>query len=319
MHGVYNFLKPPGLTSHDVVSYARRVLGTKRIGHTGTLDPAAAGVLPLCVGHATRLVEYLQSERKTYSAEIAFGIETDTLDALGEIVARGDNSRVNAEKIRAVLPQFTGAISQIPPLYSALKRDGQSLHEIARAGGSVEIEARPVTIYDLQLRRFERAASTCASTCSAWIRVECGSGTYIRSLIRDIGRVLGCAATMNFLVRTQSGIFSLNDAILPQDLPNAIGFSLYTALQWCAEREIISTPCAQRLAHGQKTMIEAGNIINPHQGERVLVCDENRTIFALAVPDENGATSREGGRFRAEKVFFSDKTENSVRQDGLLA
>ena len=314
MHGVYNFLKPPGLTSHDVVSYARRVLGTRRIGHTGTLDPAAAGVLPLCVGHATRLVEYLQSSRKIYIAEMTFGTETDTLDALGEIVARGDNSGLNEEKIRALLPQFTGQISQIPPLYSALKRDGQSLHEIARAGGSVEIQARPVTIYDLQLTRFINTAST----CSAWIRVECGSGTYIRSLIRDIGRALECPSTMNFLVRTQSGHFSINDAILPSDLPSAVGFSLHTALQWCATREAISTPAAQRLAHGQKTMIESGTIINPNQGERVLVRDENQTIFALAVPDENGATAQEGGRFRAEKVFFSDNRGSSAAQCGLL-
>ncbi len=148
MHCVYNFLKPPGLTSHDVVSYARRVLGTKRIGHTGTLDPAAAGVLPLCVGHATRLVEYLQSGRKTYIAEISFGSETDTLDALGEIIARGEWSHLNEELVRAILPQFVGDIAQVPPLYSALKRDGQTLHQIARAGGHVEIEARSVVIYD---------------------------------------------------------------------------------------------------------------------------------------------------------------------------
>ena len=314
MHGVYNFLKPPGLTSHDVVSYARRVLGTKRIGHTGTLDPAAAGVLPLCVGHATRLVEYLQSERKTYRAEIIFGHETDTLDALGAIIARGDNSAANEDRIRAVLPQFTGQISQIPPLYSALKRDGQALHEIARAGGSVEIEARPVVIYNLQLTRFERTAST----CSAWLRVECGSGTYIRSLIRDIGHTLNCPATMNFLVRTQSGRFAIDDAVLPHDLGTATPFSLRTALNWCASREIVATPCAQRLAHGQKTMLEAGAIVNAGQGERVLVSDAERTIFALAVPDEKGATAIAGGRFRAEKVFFNTH-EDSPEPSGILA
>ncbi len=314
MHGVYNFLKPPGLTSHDVVSYARRVLGTKRIGHTGTLDPAASGVLPLCVGHATRLVEYLQSERKTYIAEIGFGSETDTLDALGQTIAHGDFSHLNEEKVRAILEQFTGKIAQIPPMYSALKRDGQSLHEIARAGGSVEIETRPVTIYDLQLTRFERAAST----CSAWIRVECGSGTYIRSLIRDIGRALECPATMNFLVRTQSGRFSINDAILPQHLADAAPFSLHTTLQWCATREIVSTAAAQRLSHGQKATIEAGNLTTENQNERVLVRNEAMTIFALATPDEIGASAREGGRFRVEKLFFNEEA-NVEQTRGLLA
>ncbi len=156
-----------------------------------------------------------------------------------------------------------------------------------------------------------------ASTFRAWIRVECGAGTYIRSLIRDIGHALNCPATMSFLVRTHSGHFSIDDAVLPQNLGAATPFSLHTALQWCATREIVTDAGAQRLAHGQKAMIEAGAILNIQQGERVLIRDRNRTIFALAVPDEIGANAQEGGRFRAEKVFFSD-SEASPEPSGLL-
>src|SRR4028119_1875675 len=125
MHGVLNLLKPPGMTSHDAVSFVRRVAGMKRVGHTGTLDPAAAGGLPIASGQATRLVEYLQAGRKTYIAELTFGYETDTLDAIGEVISEGDASHVDLESLRRVLDTFRGTISQTPPLYSAIKRDGK--------------------------------------------------------------------------------------------------------------------------------------------------------------------------------------------------
>ena len=149
MHGVLNILKPPGPTSHDIVAQARRALKTKRVGHTGTLDPAACGVLPLCIGHATRLVEYLQAARKIYVAEATFGFETDTLDAVGQTIARSDASHIDEAALNMALHRFRGEIAQVPPMFSALKREGKSLYELARAGETVEIEARAATIFAL--------------------------------------------------------------------------------------------------------------------------------------------------------------------------
>jgi tRNA pseudouridine55 synthase len=301
MHGVLNVLKPPGPTSHDIVSQARRALKTKRIGHTGTLDPAACGVLPICVGHATRLVEYLQATRKTYVAEASFGFETDTLDAMGTEVARSATARLYEAGVAGVLEQFRGEIAQVPPMFSALKRDGKSLHELARTGETVEIEARPATIFALELVGFEVRGGVPTAT----LRLECSPGTYVRSLVRDIGRALGTHATMTFLVRTQSGRFHIGDAVPPEDMKAEMLVPLAQALRWCAAREVESEALVQKLARGQKIVLDAGETQENGAGERVLVRGESGTA-ALALPDEAGASARGGGAYRAEKVFLSD-------------
>ena len=227
-HGVVNFLKPPGMTSHDAVSFVRRVANNKRVGHTGTLDPAAAGVLAICVGQATRLVEYLQAGRKTYLAEITFGTETDTHDAIGNVVSEGDASHVNLETLRRVLDQFRGRIQQTPPIFSAIKIDGQKLYDLARAGveeSEIEIAAREVEIHALVVTRF-LSSTRSDQKPRAMLRIECGSGTYIRSLVRDIGRALGCGATMTFLVRTQNGAFDIDEAWTPEQIESDFASAL---------------------------------------------------------------------------------------------
>ncbi len=241
------------MTSHDAVAFVRRTFNTKRVGHTGTLDPAAAGVLPICIGQATRLVEYLQRGRKTYLAEITFGIETDTLDATGEVVSVADASHVNLDNLRATLDQFRGTIAQTPPMYSAIKRDGKKLYELAREGADeaeLDIQPRQVEIYRLTvLRPIESSTRT-----RAMIKVECGSGTYIRSLVRDIGRALGCGATMSFLVRTQNGAFGIDESHTPEKVlsrgENAI-ISMHDVLRLCVRAVIEDDTATFHLSQGR--------------------------------------------------------------------
>jgi len=255
MHGVINLLKPPGMTSHDAVAFVRRALHIKRVGHTGTLDPAAAGVLPICVGQATRLAEYLQAGRKTYLAEATFGYETDTLDGVGQTVREGDPSGVTLDAMRGALEAFRGEIEQVPPAFSAIKRDGQKLYDLARAGQLDESELSPrrVTIYDVQPTRF--VPGVAGERLRALIHVECSSGTYIRSLVRDVGRALGCGATMTFLVRLQSGSFSIEDAVTLEDIaadPQAVLLPLRAVLRGLALPMATDDAAARTLAQGQR-------------------------------------------------------------------
>ncbi|MEI7555339.1 tRNA pseudouridine(55) synthase TruB [Candidatus Chlorohelix sp.] len=210
--GILNIYKEVGMTSHDVVAGVRRILHEKRVGHAGTLDPAAEGVLPVCVGHATRVVEYLSDSRKIYCADLVLGIETDTYDREGIIQAIGEVSDYSLAELERVLSKFRGAIMQVPPLYSAIKVAGQPLYKAARAGKGADIELvpRPVEIYESRITLWE----------SPWLRlwVECGKGTYIRSLVYDIGKELGCGAYMQHLVRVQSGGFHIKDAITLSEL-----------------------------------------------------------------------------------------------------
>jgi tRNA pseudouridine55 synthase len=208
MDGILNIVKPSGPTSHDVVARLRRVLRMKRIGHAGTLDPAASGVLLICLGKATRIVEYLMDQKKTYRAGVVFGVETDTEDASGKVVRERDPSTLTADDVKAVLPRFTGRIEQIPPMHSALHYRGRRLYEIAREGRTVERPARLVEVYSLDLVEFAPGVGA-----TAVLDVECSKGTYVRTLCADIGRELGCGAHMSSLVRTRIGRFGIEEAV----------------------------------------------------------------------------------------------------------
>jgi len=215
MDGFINLLKPPGMSSNDAVGFARRLLprGT-RVGHGGTLDPDAAGVLPVCVGRAARLFDYIIDKQKTYIAELRLGIETDTQDAGGQIVSRHDANAVTGADIRAVLPRFVGEIDQIPPAYSAIKRDGRRMYDLARRGEAVELEPRRVSVHSIEyLRR--------TGPHSHMLRVSCGKGVYIRTLCHDIGRALGVGGHMAFLLRSEAGAFHVNDACTLEELEAA--------------------------------------------------------------------------------------------------
>lgn len=207
INGVLNIFKPAGMTSHDVVGRVRRILHEKRVGHAGTLDPAAIGVLPVCVGQATRLVEYLTDARKIYCAEVRLGITTDTYDREGRVTSTAPVADFSREEIDQAAETLRGKILQIPPIYSAIKVGGQPLYKAARAGtaDSITLTPRPVEIYKLEITRWE----------NPWLRlwVECSKGTYIRSLVYDLGQQLGCGAFMHDLVRIQSGPFHLKDAV----------------------------------------------------------------------------------------------------------
>ena len=209
MDGILVVNKPQGGTSHDVVGRIRRLTHQKRVGHAGTLDPMATGVLLVCLGRATRVAEYLMESDKTYRAVVRLGVETDTYDAEGQVVATHPVN-VDESDLRAALVHFVGAIDQVPPMYSALKRKGKPLYQLARQGIEVEREPRRVTIYDISLRAWQPPDVT--------IYVRCSSGTYIRSLAHDIGAMLECGAHLAALTRLASGSFRLEDAATFQDL-----------------------------------------------------------------------------------------------------
>ncbi len=210
--GFVNFLKPPGMSSHDAVGCVRRVLGLKKAGHAGTLDPGASGVLPIAVGRATRLLEYVGGTRKAYRAELLFGMETDSGDDLGEIVAESGAPMPDEATLASAVHSLTGEISQTPPIYSAVKIGGRRACDLARANAAVEIPSRCVTVYRLEILARDERKKTLL------LDVECSKGTYIRSLCRDIGRAAGVPATMAFLVRRRVGDFSLDSAHTPEEL-----------------------------------------------------------------------------------------------------
>lgn len=209
--GILVINKAAGWTSFDVVARARRLTGQRRTGHAGTLDPAATGVLPVCLGQATRVVEYLGAQGKEYRATIHFGIETDTYDQEGAIVAEHPlPEEMDQAAIAAALPRFTGTVMQVPPMYSALKHNGQRLYDLARAGQEVERPPRPVRIDRLTILAWQPPLLD--------LEIACGKGTYIRSLAHDLGRVFGCGASLEALQRTRVGPFTLQESITLDDL-----------------------------------------------------------------------------------------------------
>ncbi|MFA6666735.1 MAG: tRNA pseudouridine(55) synthase TruB [Armatimonadota bacterium] len=213
MDGVLNLNKPSGPTSHDMVSRIRRIFHQRRVGHAGTLDPMASGVLVICLGEATRIVEYLMDSKKLYRASAVFGIQTDTEDSTGTVTARTDCRSITQEMVERALPGFTGKIMQVPPMASALHHNGRRLYDLARAGQVVERQPREVEIYSLRLISFKAGEHPAAT-----FDIECSKGTYIRTLCADIGSALGCGGHMSSLARLAVGRFALEDACSPDDL-----------------------------------------------------------------------------------------------------
>ncbi|MBM4465977.1 MAG: tRNA pseudouridine(55) synthase TruB [Chloroflexi bacterium] len=212
MNGILNIAKPAGMTSHDVVDRVRQMSGQRRVGHAGTLDPSATGVLVVCLGQASRVAEYLVASDKVYRAQIRLGVSTDTHDAAGEVTATAEVN-VREEEVREALAAFVGSIQQIPPMHSALKRKGTPLYKLARQGITVERESRSVEIHSIELLAWTRPVLT--------IRVKCSPGTYIRALARDLGQELGCGAHLQSLTRLASGHFTLEQAVSLDELAEA--------------------------------------------------------------------------------------------------
>ncbi|NLO97863.1 MAG: tRNA pseudouridine(55) synthase TruB [Peptococcaceae bacterium] len=242
MDGIINVLKPVGMTSADVVRWIQKVTKVKKVGHIGTLDPGAAGVLPVCLGKATRLVEYYTGQQKCYRAELTFGITTDTLDSYGVELSR-KIPNVNKDDLQKILPRFIGRIEQVPPMYSAVRKNGKHLYEYARQGLNIERETRQVVIDKLELLEWQEGDFP-----KAMLDITCSKGTYIRSLCYDIGQALECGAHMSFLLRLKSGNFDLDSAFTLEEIVNLLAendTSFLLSPEWGLELPQISIPSSR--------------------------------------------------------------------------
>ena len=212
MNKIVNILKPTGMTSHDVVSRVRRILNTKKVGHTGTLDPDASGVLPICIGKATKVSELILNKDKGYICELTLGITTDTYDSSGEILEKCEDFNVSLDELEKAFDSQRGEIKQLPPMYSALKINGKRMCDLVRSGRSDEIELkyRDVNIKKLEILSYKDN--------KVMFYVKCSKGTYVRSICYDVGQVLGCGGHMSFLLRTESGKFNLDNSITLEEL-----------------------------------------------------------------------------------------------------
>ncbi|MDD3925613.1 MAG: tRNA pseudouridine(55) synthase TruB [bacterium] len=308
MNGYINLIKPPGMTSHDLVAAVRRLTGERRVGHAGTLDPAASGLMIVALGQGTRLMEYAVAERKRYRAEMILGIETDSHDTTGRVTARHDASGVTPDELTTVMDRFKGDYSQIPPMVSAVKIGGRRLYDLARQGREVERAPRQVHIYDLEMTDF-----TAGDNPVILLDICCSKGTYIRTLCHDIGAGLGCGAAMSFLVRTESGTHRIGDACTLHDLSTK-GTRLRSASFGAASPEAakasaalteedffpflrkidglaaslpairLDTTQAERFRHGMGAQIAAGTA----SGEYRVYEEENRFIGIAEARIENG-------------------------------
>ena len=253
MDGVLNLLKPAGMNSHDAVASVRRLFRTKKVGHTGTLDPMAVGVLPICIGSATRAVEYLESDDKEYRCELLLGLNTDTCDVWGantgvidvaEAGGKVDMADVSETEIIKCLNDMIGVQMQIPPIYSAIKVNGKKLYEYARNGELVEIMPRPVEIYNI------KPVSVFHEPGRILIDVHCSKGTYIRSLCRDIGYKIGCGAAMSELIRVRSGRFKLSNTVTFEEILQRIA-----AEEHMSAEEIMNTRLEHELPKSVENML----------------------------------------------------------------
>jgi tRNA pseudouridine55 synthase len=250
--GIFNIDKPAGCTSFQVVSLVRRLSGVQRVGHAGTLDPSATGVLVVCLGQATRLIEYMMESTKVYRAEVRLGITTDTLDATGKTLSQADPSNISRQQVEEALAAFVGEIDQVPPMFSALKHGGEPLYRYARAQRQVERRARRVTIHRLQLLAFEPPLAT--------VEVECGKGTYIRALAHDLGQQLGCGAHLATLARLRVGPFTLDDACSLPELEAAFQEARWQRLLQPADVGLLSWP-AVTLSEAQERAVRFGQCL----------------------------------------------------------
>lgn len=299
MDGVLAIWKPAGWTSHDVVAKARRLLGVKRIGHTGTLDPAVTGVLPLCVGRATRFVEYLQEMPKTYEAVLRFGVATDTEDLEGEVIEEADASHLSEERIREAVLSFVGEIEQIPPMVSAVKVNGKRLYELAREGVTVERKPRKATIHDIDILHV--AAGNPRPEIG--FSVRCSKGTYIRTLCVDIGRRLGVPAVMASLIRTESAGLRRQDCVTLEEIPALVQSGELAGKLIPGDRLLTHLPrttaAPRECLHAiQGKPIPAARLQPVPSGSRLWLVDREEGGFLGIFEWEE-----ESGRLRAVKVF----------------
>lgn len=284
-NGFLNINKPPGITAHDCVSRARKLLGQKRIGHSGTLDPAAVGVLPIAVGHATRLIRFL-SEGKTYRATVRFGLRTTTDDLDGETIASQPCEYLAIDEIATLLPLFIGVIQQIPPAYSAIQVQGVRLYELARAGKAVEVPIRTVEVREIEILDWRPGDFP-----ELDLKIACGTGTYIRAIARDLGDKLGCGATLAKLERTYSNGFELANSMTFEEIAAKIKQSSLILVDpevALAHLPVVSLDLdlAKRWCNGQKITMDTMDgtelsRLSSHPNY-LRVCDYTNTFLGIA-------------------------------------
>ncbi len=298
MDGILNINKPAGKTSFGVVALVKRLTGERHAGHAGTLDPDATGVLPVCMGKATRVVEFLMDNHKTYRAEIELGIATDTFDGSGKIIYQRDASGINIKKMEKALEAFRGDIEQTPPMYSALKHQGQPLYQLARAGINIERKSRPVKIYRLELISWQPPLVT--------LEIECSKGTYIRSLANDLGESLGCGAYLKSLIRTCYGIFAIEEAISLEQLEEAGKRGDWPKLLHPTD-SVLQDMCQITVDEGGEAAIKTGSPLNKsedandNQGANQKYCRAyNRDGRFLAILTRD----KDSGNWQPKKVFI---------------
>lgn len=284
MFGFLNVYKPKGITSHDVVARLRRVTKIKQIGHTGTLDPFAEGVLPICIGKATRLIEYLNDD-KEYLATVQFGKTTDTYDIEGEVTSEF-HKKVSRDDVLKALKDFEGEILQTPPIYSAIKVNGKKLYDYAREGKEIEIQPRKVFIEKIELKTFDEQTQT------AEIFVACSKGTYIRSIAFDLGKKLGCGGYLTKLIRTKAGKFDVANSVCLDDFDTVekVNENLINPL------EMLDLPMLE-INEDEHKKVMMGQFLenNSVQCNDFLILIYNNKINAVAVVDD--------GKIKVKKVF----------------
>jgi tRNA pseudouridine55 synthase len=278
MFGLLNLLKPPGLTSRDVVNRVQRIAGGAKVGHAGTLDPLATGVLIVCVGPATRLIEYVQRMPKRYRGTFLLGRTSDTEDIEGQVVEIESAPQPTEDQIRTILPRFVGEIEQVPPAFSALKVQGRRAYALARSGQSVDLAARRIVIHELRLLHYDYPEFI--------IEIACGSGTYVRSLGRDLAQALGTGAVMSALVRTAIGGFRLDDAVdLASLTQENLASKLLSPLLALADLPQIT------VQEDQQRRLAQGLTIDDcwaAEGPELAVIDAAGRLCSIVAPRENG-------------------------------
>ena len=294
MNGVINIYKNTGMTSFDVVAMVRRVAKMKKVGHTGTLDPAACGVLPVCLGKATKIIDYIMENKKVYRVNLKLGMVTDTYDLEGEVLREKDASHITKDEILNCINSFVGTLDQVPPMYSALKQNGVRLYELARQGIEVHREARKVTIYSIENIKIESNDNIQMDVC-------CSKGTYIRSLCYDIGEKLNVGATMTALERIQNGPFTKEEAINIEDLTEEFLekhiISIEKALD-SFERITVNEKFGKLLRNGVKVFDNRMYSEEVEFNKLYRVYEDNGVFLGLGKRDEKG--------FKLEKLLIEE-------------
>lgn len=294
MNGVINIYKNTGMTSFDVVAMVRRVAKMKKVGHTGTLDPAASGVLPVCLGKATKIIDYIMENKKVYRVSLKLGMVTDTYDLEGEVLREEDASHITKDEILNCINSFVGTIYQVPPMYSALKQNGVRLYELARQGIEVHREARKITIYSIENIKIESNDNIQMDVC-------CSKGTYIRSLCYDIGEKLNVGATMTALERIQNGPFTKEEAINIEDLTEELLekhiISIEKALD-SFEKITVNEKFGKLLRNGVKVFDNRMYSEEVEFNKLYRVYEDNGVFLGLGKRDEKG--------FKLEKLLIEE-------------